>query len=224
MAHKLEIRRVLDYGCGDGTLLGLMEATGVLFEEAVGAELSHATVLDCNDRLGTERVKFCQISELEQEQFRSLYDTVFCLEVLEHVVALEAVLDTLDNVLAPGGKLVVSVPVETGPPLIAKQCLRRLSGWRGIGDYRYNSRYSPGDLCRSVFASSDQQIVERPVYASGDLQFHDHKGFNWRLLRSMLQSRLDIESTITSPVPWLPPSMASQVWFVLKKRTAEPLY
>ena len=83
--------------------------------------------------------------------------------------------------------------------------------------HRYNSRYSPGDLCRSVFASSDQQIVERPVYASGDLQFHDHKGFNWRLLRSMLQSALISRAPITSPVPWLPPSMASQVWFVLKK-------
>ena len=72
-----------------------------MFEEAVGADSPTPQFSTVTIGSGQNVVKFCQISELEQEQFRSLYDTVFCLEVLEHVVALEAVLDTLDNVLAP---------------------------------------------------------------------------------------------------------------------------
>lgn len=218
IARKIAGKRILDYGCGDGTFLALLEASNLAFEEALGAELTSEMAVDCKRRVGTGRVNFCQIAELNQARFQERYDAAFCLEVLEHVTTLEPVLKALYAVLAPGGILVVSVPVETGLALVAKQSLRRVAGWRGIGDYKYNSRYTFSELCRSVFAFTDRQYVKRPVYTSGTLQFHDHKGFNWRSLRAVLQQQLELEQTITSPMSSLPPSLASQTWFILKKQ------
>ena len=219
LAEKIGGERILDYGCGDGTLLGLLEASNLSFKEALGAELTEQMATACRQRLETARVTFCPISELNKESFQERYDTVFCLEVLEHVVELEQVLSTLYTVLAPGATLVVSVPVETGLSLVAKQTVRKLAGWRGIGDYRFNSRYSLRELCKSVFAFSKRQHIKRPVYTSGTLQFHDHKGFNWRALRSALRKRFDLKQTIVSPISWLPPSLSSQTWFVLRKKS-----
>ena len=218
LAKKIGGKKILDYGCGDGTLLALLESSDLAFEEAVGAELTNEMAVDCKQRLGTPRVDFCQIAELDTSRFRERYDVVFCLEVLEHVIELEPVLNVLYAVLAPGGTLVISVPVETGLPLVVKQSLRRVAGWRGIGDYKYNSRYTLSELCRSVFAFSDRQHINRPVYTSGTLQFHDHKGFNWRSLRGVLQQHLELEQTVTSPISTLPPSFASQAWFITKKK------
>ena len=60
---------------------------------------------------------------------------VFCMEVLEHVVDGSPVLSGWRRLLAPGGALIISVPVETGVPIMVKQIVRRLAGWRKIGHY-----------------------------------------------------------------------------------------
>src|SRR5258705_34018 len=82
------------------------------------------------------------------------------------------------RVLAAEGTLLVSVPVEIGVPLLLKQAVRRVAGWRGIGDYPGTSPYTPREYWLSVFAG-DAQHIPRPVYGTdGPMPFHDHKGFN----------------------------------------------
>ena len=159
-----------------------------------------------------------QCSELEAPEHAGAYDLVVCMEVLEHVIDPEAVLATLARLLAPSGRLVISVPVETGPALVVKQVVRRIAGWRGIGDYPGTTSYSLRDLAAGLFAGRTQHI-QRPVHTATDgRRFHDHKGFNWRVVRTAIERRFQIERTMCSPVAWLPAELATQVWFVACKR------
>jgi hypothetical protein len=142
------------------------------------------------------------------------------MEVLEHVVQLDAVVDRLSRLLAADGTLLVSVPVETGLPLLVKQAVRRVAGWRGIGDYPGTSPYTLAEYWQSVFAGEDQHLI-RPVYGRDNgSPFHDHKGFNWMALRARLRARFILDRTVASPVPWLGPHLATQVWFVLRRAPA----
>jgi SAM-dependent methyltransferase len=213
-------KRLLDYGCGDGTFLALLDAGGAPPARAVGVELDDVQVDDCRARFADRpRLAFERIEALEGDAHRGVYDGVVCMEVLEHVVALDTIVDRLWRALASDGSLIVSVPVETGLPLLLKQAARRVAGWRGIGDYPGTSPYTLSEYAASVFAGARQHI-KRPIYGvDGPTPFHDHKGFNWMALRERLSRRFVLEHTYASPVAWVGPQLATQVWFEMRKKT-----
>ena len=218
LASKCSGKRVLDYGAGDGTFVAMLGADSMNARTTVGAELCASLVEDCRARLGDRPgLSFVLISDLDLPEHAGAYDVVICMEVLEHVVDVEPLLERFVRLLAPSGKLIVSVPVEMGLALLVKQIVRRIAGWRRLGDYPGTASYSLRELWAGLFAGQRQHIP-RPVYTAQDgSQFHDHKGFNWKLLRGALARRFEIEQTLTSPLPWLPPQMATQVWFVASK-------
>jgi SAM-dependent methyltransferase len=221
LARRFTGRRLLDYGCGDGTFLAMLQATGAAPGETVGAELDEFQVTDCQARLGSRGLRFVSIADLDDDAHRERYDAVMCMEVLEHVVEVDMVIERLWRLTAPDGTLMVSVPVETGVPLLVKQSARRVAGWRGIGDYPGTSPYTLREYWASVFAGRRQHL-DRPIYdAGGGTPFHDHKGFNWMTLAERLRGRFVVDETIASPMPWLGPRLATQVWFVARKRPWE---
>ena len=99
---------VLEIGCGSGGTLGWLRETGCA-SSTVGIEIvewaaeqarSHADVVHCLD---LER------NELPADL--GSFDTILCLDVLEHMVDPWHVLDKLvSGHLRPGGTLVVSLP------------------------------------------------------------------------------------------------------------------
>jgi len=221
LASMFHGKRLLDYGCGDGTFLAMLCGTAHRPSTAVGAELDAAQVDDCRARLGNlPGVTFEYIADLEADACRGAYDGIVCMEVLEHVVDLDVVVDCLHRVLADGGALIVSVPVEIGVPLLLKQMARRIAGWRGIGDYAGTSPYTWREYAASVFAGRQAHIV-RPVYNEGGtgVPFHDHKGFNWRVLADRLSRRFVVDRVVASPFAFLGPALATQVWLVARKKT-----
>jgi SAM-dependent methyltransferase len=217
LAREVGGARLLDYGCGDGTFLGLLAAEGPAPHLAVGTELHASIVEDCRDRFhGCENLNFALIADLEHQA--SVYDAIYCMEVFEHVTDPVSLLAQFDRLLTPGGSLVISVPIETGLPVVAKQIVRRVAGWRGIGHYPGTTGYTTGELVRSVCARSAQHI-QRPMFTRPDgTTFHDHKGFNWRTLRELVRARFDLVREETSPVSWLGPQLGTQRWFVARKR------
>lgn len=221
LAREFDARRILDYGCGDGTLLAMLASVESRMEEGVGCELYRKDVEDCQRRFDSaSRLRFCLVTETDQEAHRARYDLILCMEVLEHVVDLDTVIDRLKWLLADGGTLVVSVPVEIGPSLLLKQTARRIAGWRGLGDYPGTSPYTWPELAASLFAGPAQHI-ERPLHRNPDgTIFHDHKGFNWKALRQRFDEGFVVEQVLASPVNWLPVGMASQAWFILRRRGA----
>ncbi len=210
---------LLDYGCGDATFLGEVRDT---FRAAVGADIDPKQNQDCRRRFaGIPNVSFVLTSELTQPEHEAAYDVVTCMEVLEHCIDEDAnrTLSDLRRLVAPRGIVIISVPVEIGPALIGKQVLRRLAGWRQLGDYKHGERYSARELCRMLFAG-ERTAIERPVHRASpeSVQFHTHKGFNWRSLRTRLRQTFEVKQTLFSPLPYLGGYFSSQAWFVCTLR------
>ena len=221
LAKEFRGKRVLDYGCGDGTFLAMTMMGADAPALGVGAELSADALNDCRARYAQEpRLEFVLASGkdgLDGPEHASRYDAVFCMEVFEHVVDWDPELARLERVLAPGGSLIISVPVETGLPLILKQTVRRIAGWRGIGHYPGTTSYSLAELAASVTAGARQHI-RRPIFDNGTGPSHDHKGFNWMVLKARLQQQFTVVRVGASPFAWLGPHLATQAWFVCHLR------
>jgi 2-polyprenyl-3-methyl-5-hydroxy-6-metoxy-1,4-benzoquinol methylase len=211
-------KRLADYGCGDATFLALLMGQAFAPASAVGVEIDPAVVGDCRRRFHDEpRLSFVLTNELDSPDHRGRYDAVFCMEVLEHVIDTEPLLGRMESLLTPGGRLIISVPVETGLPLVAKQMVRRLAGWRGIGHYPGTTSYRPAELITGVFAGRRQHLT-RPTYDLGSGPFHDHKGFNWMVFHDTLARAFEVERTLASPLRWLGPHLATQVWFIARRK------
>jgi SAM-dependent methyltransferase len=217
LARAFRGGRLLDYGCGDGTFLAMTMMTTDAPSLAVGAELSIEAIDDCRLRYRDEpRLRFVRVPDLDEESHAGQYDAVFCMEVFEHVVDWDPELARLQRLLAPRGTLVVSVPVETGLPLMVKQTVRRVAGWRGIGHYPGTSSYSLRELVAGVVAGGKQHLV-RPVFDGSSGPSYDHKGFNWMVLKARLSLQFEIVQIVSSPFSWLGPHFATQVWFVCRR-------
>lgn len=215
-------RRLLDYGCGDGTFLALVHD---LFPGAVGADpdpgLTSESIRRFRDVAG---LRFVLTDRLRAPEEAGAYDVVTCMEVLEHCPDAEraAALRDLRRAVASDGRVILSVPLETGPSLIAKHLFRIVAGWRRLGDYRYRERFTMAELTRMLFAGR-ATAIERPVYTAEfpgpiSMRYHGHKGFNWRRLRAEVEGAFIVERTLFSPMPAFGSLLNSQVWMVCRPR------
>lgn len=215
-------RRLLDYGCGDGTFLALVRD---LFPEAAGADVDADQIADCAARFaGVPGVSFLTTDRLDAPAHLGRYDIVVCMEVLEHCPddVQPRVLDQIRQVMAPGGTLVISVPLEIGVPLVAKQSARALIALSGRREYATRERYRVSEIARLVAAGADT-VFPREEYAGAPrdgrpTRFTGHKGFNWRALEKTIAARFAIERRLFSPMPLLGALLNSQVWFVCRTR------
>lgn len=219
LAQEFSGKRILDYGCGDGTFLAMLVASSSAPLVAVGAETHDSLIEDCRARLSNRPgLSFVLTDELAAPEHLGAYDVVICMEVLEHLLDVEPVIERLIRLVAPTGKLVISVPVETGLPLIVKQVVRQIAGWRRVGDYPGTTPYTISEYWASVLAGCRQHI-QRPIHrGNAGSSFYDHKGFNWMALRETLAQRCLIERTVSSPLTWLPATLATQVWFLASRK------
>ena len=103
-ARRRPIRRMLDFGCGSGHLLGLARAR--LGCETFGIELHPVA------ELGARRFGFTlHAGLLEDVPFPAAsFDLVYCAQVLEHLPEPGLEVARLVALLAPGGLLFVEVP------------------------------------------------------------------------------------------------------------------
>jgi 2-polyprenyl-3-methyl-5-hydroxy-6-metoxy-1,4-benzoquinol methylase len=209
--------RLLDYGCGDGTFLALTHGR---FERAVGADVDEGQLEACRGRLGhLDGVRFLRTADLAAPAHAHAYDVVTCMEVLEHCPEPERlrVLDTLRLLVASRGRVIISVPIEIGPALLAKQFFRAVAAWRGQGDYRHRETYAPRELLAAALARPNlaraRYRVDTP---QGVFEYCGHKGFDWRLLESEIRQRFSVERRLFTPLPAAGPLLNSQVWFVCR--------
>jgi 2-polyprenyl-3-methyl-5-hydroxy-6-metoxy-1,4-benzoquinol methylase len=212
--------RLLDYGCGDGTFLALVHD---LFPESVGADVDSAQLADCAARFDeVPGVSFVSTSELDEPSHAGRYDVVVCMEVLEHCPAdvQQNVLDQIRRVAAKDATVIVSVPIEIGLALAAKQAARAFAAMRGASEYASRERYNAAEFVRMLFAGA-HVAIPRPETRidAGEgrmIRFTGHKGFNWRTLQPLLEQRFTIERRLFSPMPLLRSLLNSQVWFVCR--------
>ena len=214
-------KRLLDYGCGDGTFLALARA---LFPATVGVDVDGDQIADCAVRFASvPGVAFFTTDRLAAPIHAGRYDVVVCMEVLEHCPddVQPLVLDRIRDVTAPRGTVVISVPIEIGLPLVAKQTARALIALTGRREYAARERYRLHELVRMMTAGPGTVFprVEHVGGAGGarTMRFTGHKGFNWRALEKAIAARFAIERRLFSPMPIFGALLNSQVWFVCRR-------
>jgi SAM-dependent methyltransferase len=101
-------KRVLDYGCGRGDLLGHLFASGVAVE---GFEVSEDSARAARERFAGEPL-FRGVATSPAGLPDAAFDVVFLVEVIEHLLdgQIPAVLADVHRLLAPGGVVVVTSP------------------------------------------------------------------------------------------------------------------
>jgi len=97
--------RVLDVGCGAGAAAGPLRAAGAT--ELIGVEIVPEVAAEA---VATYDDVFTGAIEDALPTLTGPYDTILCLDVLEHLVDPGVVLDGLAERAAPGARLQVSVP------------------------------------------------------------------------------------------------------------------
>ncbi|MBD3236094.1 MAG: methyltransferase domain-containing protein [Candidatus Eisenbacteria bacterium] len=113
--------RVLDAGCGSGYgthLLASARAAG----EVVGLDRSADAVAYAAAHYAGPGVRFARADLLSGALAGwGQFNTIVCLEVLEHLPAPERLLSGLDGALRPGGRLIVSTPLGRGRAVASGQ-------------------------------------------------------------------------------------------------------
>lgn len=98
---------VLDLGCGRGTMLELLQASGVA---AYGVDLSSEVVKQCGNR--GLRVQHADALEHMQSLTADTLEGVYCSHVIEHLPPLQAIelIHEIGRVLKPAGVVVLVTP------------------------------------------------------------------------------------------------------------------
>jgi SAM-dependent methyltransferase len=222
LATACEGRRLLDYGCGDGTFVAMVHDR---FPSAMAVDVSTAQLRDCARRLTTlTGLTFAHVDRLDDADCLDAFDVITCMEVLEHCPDTDqhAVLDRILRVAAPQAVVIISVPIETGLSLAAKHLARAALGRRGLTEYAHRERYRPFEFARMLFAGS-HATIRREEYLGVDedgrsYAFTGHRGFNWRRVELLLRSRFSVERRLFTPMSIFGAALNSQVWFVCRKR------
>jgi 2-polyprenyl-3-methyl-5-hydroxy-6-metoxy-1,4-benzoquinol methylase len=105
---------VLDAGCGSGYGSLLLAASDQV-AEVLGVDRSASAIEHARRYYRASRVRFEKIDLLAGAlSSRGPFDTIVCLEVLEHLPEPERLLGALDGRLRPGGRLLLSTPLGKG--------------------------------------------------------------------------------------------------------------
>ena len=207
---------VLDYGAGDGHLFrdafsrGFGAASIVAYEPVEEyANKLRSTIAAVGRQ---DQAVVCTVRD--DIPAHGPYEIIMCLGVLEHMPINErfAFYEVCEESLAPGGLIVIDVPIEVGPTLLVKECVRialkgrsREYSWpalfrAGLGAITYDpARFDPLD---------------------GRSWINSHRGFDYRLLRQELAARFVVVRERCTPVSWLPASVGNQdVFFTVALRT-----
>jgi ubiquinone/menaquinone biosynthesis C-methylase UbiE len=112
--YQFNGKRILDVGCGIGDLSFMLAARGA---EVVGIELDEQKVRCATDiacRWNFEQLRFVagDVTSLDQMELGQ-FDVITCLALLEHIQQDVELLQQLQQLLRPGGLLVLEVPSAT---------------------------------------------------------------------------------------------------------------
>lgn len=208
--HHPEV--LLDYGAGDGHLLFTLVDAGFAGDiVAYEPDAQFRAQLDAEARRRGLQDRIAITAQ--RSDLLGPYDFVCCLGVLEHMPLPErrSFYDLCRGALAPGGRVLIDVPVEVGPTLLVKSLIRMVLKGR-YKEYRWSEilRYGLGG-----------RIYDASRYDKDDTRtwVHDHKGFDYRLLeRELIEDGFTIVARRPTPFRRLPAPLFNQEVFLTLSR------
>lgn len=174
LAHVDASARVLDFGCWDGHFLpSLLEN----FEEVWGVDDDSASCVDalpssstilqiartlCEAEVGSPRRFGLVKASGPRLPFPGRYfDVVFCLDTLAHVAPTlrPRVIAELSRITQPNGKLIFSLPIETGAVGALRQVMRALTRKQRDSNMRRYDFRRDLELLQSSFTICNRRFV-----------------------------------------------------------------
>jgi len=171
--------RILDIGAGTGAFIKLLKTKG--YCDARGIDLCPKS----------DFVEKGSITNLEFEA--SVFNTILCTEVLEHLDAaqLEKGLKEMYRVLARGGCLIITVPYEELLEKDSAMCPACGHKFHIVGHVQsFDKKRISGILMRNEFSAVHMEVLPLPIMSK--LPF---SGFYWRLLM-LFDKRIDFYKTL----------------------------
>jgi 2-polyprenyl-3-methyl-5-hydroxy-6-metoxy-1,4-benzoquinol methylase len=203
-------RHVLEVGSGIGTMSERLVDTAEL---VVGIEPNPVCAVQVKERMrGNARfsLRECLIEECDAAELAShRFDTVFCVNVLEHIEDDVAALRTFDRTLVPGGHVLVWVPAVPSAygPLDAE-----------LGHHR---RYTRAALTRAFTQAGLDVVMVRYSNPIGLLGWY----YNAHVGKSRTHSPSQVKVFEMLVAPWalplerlLPPPIGLSLAIVGRKR------
>jgi 2-polyprenyl-3-methyl-5-hydroxy-6-metoxy-1,4-benzoquinol methylase len=183
-------KRVLEVGCGIGTMTQrLLEVADsvVAIEPNLNCVMRTRELLDGHPRftLRVCHLEECDLGELAAQRF----DTVICVNVLEHIADDVAALKSFAKVLVPGGRALIFVPAVQAAygPLDAE-----------LGHHR---RYSKPTLARAFAEAGLEMLTLRYTNPIGLLGWM----YNAKVTKSTAHSLAQVRLFETLVAPWALP-------------------
>jgi SAM-dependent methyltransferase len=209
LARDLQPRLIVDYGAGDGALC---RSAAEIWPSAQLFCFEPAPQLAAEARALLAGTPQATVVTDETALPSGVADLVFCTEVFEHLPALETVraLDEIGRTLRPGGRAVIGVPVEIGPPALPKGVFRAL---RRPGDFDAG----PAGILQALFGHPPASRPANEISA-GRAYFPHHLGFDHRPFARALAQRFEIEARAGSPFSALPAWLNSEVYLRARRR------
>jgi SAM-dependent methyltransferase len=144
----------------------------------------HSDELLAEARKSYGNIRFLRTNLNEVVEWPRRYDLISCLETLEHVGDLRCAIRNLSDALAPGGLLLISVPVEIGFWGTAKFLAKRSLG--------YSLKELPGHPSSWLYLR--KLLSGAPMSGLRDVRsgWSTHFGFDYRDVESEIR-RCDLE-------------------------------
>lgn len=117
--------RFADFGCSNGFITNIL-AKRYCFVESCGYEFNVDNLAKAQRQY--HAVKFSYLN-MNEDSLDAKFDFVTCLETLEHVGNVRHAVSLMHRSLSPGGKLLITVPIETGVIGLAKFLAKMMMGY-----------------------------------------------------------------------------------------------
>lgn len=205
--------RVLDYGCGDGFFLSLLQERGVGPDRLTGYEpfASMAAQFRATQfgaaRIGVEgRPRLVEHASGLDGLAGERFSHIFCMEVLEHLddPDLAEALDRIAALAGPATRIIVTVPSELGPAGAVKCLFRAMAGTERVDSGTVRSVLAGRPPSRVVSDTPDGRYI------------YSHIGFDHRRVEAELARRFRVERRFGIPFRFLPLSVNNEVAFICR--------
>ena len=194
--------KVLEIGCGVGGNVGLLSQSG----QYRGIDMHKPAIDYCSEKYPQFEFQCTRVEDIPQEFNSNKFDSIYLLDVLEHIDDQVAILKSAQNYLTPSGKILVTVP--------AFEFL-----WSPHDDFVHHvRRYTKAGL-KKVLEDSGYRVERISYFNSILFPLALIQRLGMRLLNRKLSTHLSTPPTV---VNWLfKVTFAQEAWIL--KRTNLPV-
>ncbi|MCP4005451.1 MAG: class I SAM-dependent methyltransferase [bacterium] len=178
-----ESGKLVDFGCSDGFILQQLRASLLREEdwELYGFDHNDSFL----DQARAKKIPRCEFDIYSlttvTERFRDQFDVVLCLETIEHCGDFRNALRNLEVACKPGGKIVVTVPVEIGLPGLIKYIGKRVLRPGEFTDFFVQR--SELEYLAALVTGRDLEKFRQPAQSG----WPEHLGFDNNRLNEFIQ-------------------------------------